>query len=94
MGVWGWIVLYVLLFSLLQLFVYRYLRSDGDANADHAVFRATPPNAESAGVDEAADFEDFPRNDDPSTVVCPGCGAENEAGYTYCWNCVNPITAR
>lgn len=88
MGVWGWIVVYVLLFSLVQLLVYRYLRSDEDA----PLFRSTPPNADPAAVEELRD--DRPRSDDPSVVVCPRCGEENETGYTYCRNCVGPMAAR
>lgn len=90
MGVWGWIVLYVLLFTLLQLFIYRYLRSDEDA----ALFRSTPPNREPAVVEDIPDFDDRVESDDPSVVVCPRCGTENETGYTYCRNCVGAMTAR
>ena len=90
MGVWGWIVLYVLLFSLLQLLIYRYLRSDEDA----PLFRSTPPNRERAPVEEVRELDDRTRSDDPSVVVCPRCGAENDTGYTYCRNCVNPMSAR
>ncbi|WP_137284393.1 DUF7577 domain-containing protein [Halorussus salinisoli] len=90
MGVWGWIVLYVLLFSLLQLLIYRYLRSDEDA----PLFRSTPPNREPAPIEEMREFDDRQRSDDPSVVVCPRCGAENDTGYTYCRNCVSPMSAR
>jgi ribosomal protein L40E len=90
MSVWGWIVLYVLLFSLLQLLIYRYLRSDEDA----PLFRSTPPNRETAGIKEVREFEERRRSDDPSVVVCPRCGTENETEYTYCRDCVGPMTAR
>lgn len=96
MGVWVWIILYVILFSLLQLLVYRYLRSDDDAS----LFQSTPPNGEPGSVEDVRDFEERhrfeerKRSNDPSVVVCPRCGAENETGYTYCRNCVSPMTAR
>jgi hypothetical protein len=90
MGVWGWIVLYVLLFSLVQLLIYRYLQSDEDA----PLFRSTPPNPETAHIEEVREFEERPRSDDPSVVVCPRCGTENNTGYTYCRNCVGPMSAR
>ncbi|WP_132056663.1 DUF7577 domain-containing protein [Halorussus amylolyticus] len=90
MGVWGWIVLCVLLFTLLQLFVYRYLHGDGDG----ALTRSTLPNGELATVEEFAEFDDSRRSGDPSVVMCPQCGIENETGYTYCRNCVNPMTPR
>jgi ribosomal protein L40E len=89
MSVWGWIVLYVLLFSLLQLLIYRYLRSDEDA----PLFRSTPPNRETAAIEEVREFEDRRHSDDPSVVVCPRCGTENETGYTYCRDCISPMTA-
>ncbi|NEU55580.1 zinc ribbon domain-containing protein [Halorussus sp. MSC15.2] len=90
MGVWGWIVLYVLLFSLVQLLIYRYLRSDEDA----PLFRSTPPNRETTPLEEVRELDDRRRNDDPSVVVCPRCGTENDTGYTYCRNCVSPMSAR
>ena len=90
MGVWGWIVLYVLLLSLLWLVIYRYLRSDEDA----ALFHSTPPAREHSPVEDVREFEDRTRSDDPSVVVCPRCGTENETGFTYCRNCVNPMAAR
>ena len=91
MGVWGWIVLYVLLFSLLQLFVYRYLRSSDE---EATLFRSTPPNRELAAVEDIPDFDDRLERKDLSVVVCPRCGTENETGYTYCRSCAGPMTAR
>jgi hypothetical protein len=96
MGVWGWIILYVLLFALLQLLIYRYLRSDEDAS----LFHSTPPNRDPAAVEEFGDLDDRTirddrsRSDDPSVVVCPRCGTENGTGFTYCRNCVRPMTVR
>lgn len=26
------------------------------------------------------------------SVVCENCGAENELGYRYCWNCVRELS--
>ncbi|WP_115863486.1 DUF7577 domain-containing protein [Halorussus litoreus] len=88
MGVWGWIVLYVLAFSLVQLLIYRYLRSDEDA----PLFNSTTPNRDPAAFEEFA-ADDRPHSDDPSVVVCPRCGTENATGFTYCRNCVNPMAA-
>lgn len=95
MGVWGWIVLYVLLFSLLQLAIYRYLRSDEDA----PLFRSTPSNADSVALEDVADFdaadlETSRTGDERGSTSCPRCGTDNEPGYTYCRNCVSPMTAR
>lgn len=38
------------------------------------------------GVDAAADEDAADR--DAGVVTCPNCGAENELGYTYCYNCI------
>lgn len=95
MSVWGLIVLYVLAFSLLQLLLYRYLRSDDD----RALFRSTPPSSDLSAIDDVSDFDDFDLDDRsvrtaPETIVCPRCDEENETGYTYCWNCAEAMTAR
>ncbi|WP_158055483.1 DUF7577 domain-containing protein [Halorussus halophilus] len=92
MSVWGLIVLYVLAFSLLQLLLYRYLRSDDD----RALFRSTPPSSDLSAMDDLNDFEleDRSASTNPETIVCPRCDEENETGYTYCWNCAEAMTAR
>ena len=92
MSVWGLIVLYVLAFSLLQLLLYRYLRSEDD----RALFSSTPPSGDLSALDDLNDFEleDRSAGNDPETVVCPRCDEENETGYTYCWNCAEAMTAQ
>ena len=90
MGVWGWIVLYVLLFSLVQLAIYRYLRSDEDA----PLFRSTPSNPDSVGLEDVTDFDASRTGDEPGSMTCPRCGTDNEPGFTYCRNCVSPMAAR
>lgn len=103
MNVWGWIVLYVVVFSLLQLLIYRYLRSDDDSPLLHS----TPPGAEQVGAEDVPAVEDV-RNDrvldefgqgddsdrhdgDSDLRRCPHCGTENRALYTYCRDCVEPL---
>lgn len=89
MGMWGWIVLYVLLFSVLQLLIYRYLRGDEETS----FLRSTPTGAETVSLEDPARDEQS-ESSDSSVRVCHRCGAENEAGYTYCRSCANPITSR
>lgn len=97
MNVWGWIVLYVVLFSVLQLLIYRYLRSDDDA----PLLRSTPPGADQSVSDDVRNdyvldelAEDEPTTDaSDSTDVrhCPHCGTTNGSGYTYCRECIEPL---
>lgn len=89
MGVWGLIVLYVLLFSVVQLLIYRYFQNDEDA----PLFSSTPPNRDPAAIEEIRNVDER-GHDDPSVVVCPRCGTENERGYTYCRSCVSPMAVR
>lgn len=107
MGWWEWIVVYVLLFAVLQLLVYRYLRDDDEPS----VARSTPPRTDPTLDDRALD--DLPGDDpareerfsddrtrhgdfdaDADTRRCPQCGAENDPTYTFCRHCVNPIAPR
>jgi ribosomal protein S14 len=49
MNLWGWVIAYVVGFSLLQVLIYRYLRGRGDGGAgdsasEHAIERTTPPH--------------------------------------------------
>jgi len=115
MGAWGWIVLSLLLFSVAQLLVYRYVRNETEEEEEETpLLRSTPVTRDRVGIEEIgrvenrARVEDHERNDrqrddsatnrverDASSVaVCPRCGTENETGYTYCRNCVSPMTVR
>ena len=91
MNVWGWILLYVVVFSVLQLLIYRYLRSDDDA----PLLRSAPRGAEQTpGEDVRKErvLEEHSTSDaDPDTHRCPHCGTKNDAQYTYCRNCVEPL---
>lgn len=39
------------------------------------------------GADATGDADDIVDHD-AGVVTCPDCGAENELGYAYCYNCI------
>ncbi|WP_458187417.1 DUF7577 domain-containing protein [Haladaptatus sp. NG-WS-4] len=89
MNVWGWIVLYVVLFAGLQLLIYRYLRSGEDS----LLFRSTPPSPEQSAPDDVRKehvLEEF-HEENPDVRSCPHCGTENGTGYTFCRECIEPL---
>ncbi|WP_049969550.1 DUF7577 domain-containing protein [Haladaptatus cibarius] len=92
MNVWGWIILYVVLFAGLQLLIYRFLRSDEDS----PLLQSTPSGPDGRAPDDIRKesvLEEFnePNTADPSTRLCPHCGTENGAEYTFCRECVEPL---
>lgn len=99
MGVWEFVVVYLVVFVLLQFAVYRYLRR-GDDGTPHALGHL--PNAEPGGVDErSADGRrargrsgDLPADGlDGDVRRCPRCGAANEGDqeFTFCRNCAGRL---
>jgi hypothetical protein len=88
MGVWGWIVLYVLLFALLQFLLYRYLRDE-----EHTPLQSAPANFDPTGFENRVDGpgEEAQVVEDEDLRKCAHCGSVNDSGYTYCRNCVNPL---
>ncbi len=89
MNIWGWIVLYVVLFAGLQLLIYRFLRSDEDS----PLLQSTPSSPERRTPDEIRKesvLEEF-NESDPSVRSCPHCGTENGSEYTFCRECVEPL---
>ena len=101
MEVWGWIIVFAVGLTALQLLLYRYLLGPGNVSAetrrlvgDGEDSNRTTPNAEWSNdlshpigrqVDRAGDWNDGRR--------CPHCGTENEteAAYSRCWNCARRI---
>lgn len=101
MDVWVWIVLYVLVFALFQLLVYRYFHDDDGASVsnpsgDPSQFgrpqdgHRLPRSAERTADDGQSD--DSGSDDGASVRRCPHCGTENDRSFTYCRNCVSPLS--
>ena len=97
MDVWGWIVIYALGLTILQLLVYRYLvdggeptMGDGSArNADHGDRYAHPEIAVPFDERSSVGVQRTPTGE----RICPSCGAENESDATFelCWNCTRRL---
>lgn len=89
MNVWGWIILYVVLFVGLQLLIYRYLRSEDDS----PLFASTPSGPDGRVPDDIrrdSILEEF-NESDSDRRVCPHCGTENGTEYTFCRECIGPL---
>ncbi|CQH60936.1 small CPxCG-related zinc finger protein [Halobacterium hubeiense] len=75
---WGLFVVAVLVVAALQFAVWRRLQSE-DAGAP-----------DSPGVGDGASPADVSSSttDDATSLLCPSCGAENDASYRFCCECV------
>ncbi|AHZ23044.1 hypothetical protein E6P09_01895 [Haloferax mediterranei ATCC 33500] len=97
MDVWGWIVIYALGLTLLQLLVYRYLLNGGEPTIGDSSGRDSDRSERYVHPEIAASFEERSRTGVQTTPtgerICPNCGAENEADTTFdlCWNCTRRI---
>lgn len=96
MDAWGWIVVYAIGLTVLQLAVYRYLlggEGDDASNGDSPV-RTAPRGSDAVGVArlQATESRDG-TSDGPTARLCPRCGVENEPDRTFgrCWNCANRL---
>lgn len=78
----------IMVFHLVSSYGRRLF--GGDAEESESPSRTTParsdvgPKRPEAGPDQRVD---------PSTVVCPSCGVENDREYTYCRDCVAHLAA-
>lgn len=97
MDVWVWILVYTLLFALVQLLLYRYLHDDEGGSLSHSLFaEGTTPDegdayassSEAAANDRAGDRRP---PDAPNLHQCPHCGIANDTTYTFCRNCVRHL---
>lgn len=79
---WGLFVLAVLLVAALQFVVWRRLQ-DGDLGTSES-----PPRSEAG---RPADLPAADGSDDPGVQLCPSCGAQNDADYRFCRDCVSAL---
>ncbi|MFC6823947.1 DUF7577 domain-containing protein [Halopelagius fulvigenes] len=106
MDAWGWIVVYAIGLTVLQLVVYRYLLSDDEGVTYEGGFgsdgedaesraRTAPRGRDAVGVSRLQATEAWDREQTRSDArVCPRCGVENEPDRTFdrCWNCTSRLT--
>ncbi|SFG63156.1 hypothetical protein SAMN04488063_2655 [Halopelagius inordinatus] len=98
MDAWGWIVVYAIGLTVLQLVVYRYLLGDDegvqyetpfgadgdDASNGESHVRTAPGGRDAVGVPrlQATELRDD-APDGPTARLCPRCGVENEPDRTF-----------
>lgn len=105
MDAWGWIAVYAIGLTVLQLVVYRYLLDDdegvqyegrfgGDGDDAESRARTAPRGRDSVGVPRLQATESWDREPESAGGrVCPRCGVENEPDRTFdrCWNCTSRL---
>lgn len=84
METWGWLVVYVVGFGLLQLLLYRYFQRDDPS-----------PGATPGPVDQSAP-RSLERSGEAGAEegrLCIHCGTVNERDqmFAYCKECVRPL---
>ncbi|MFB6297264.1 MAG: hypothetical protein ABEH56_01955 [Salinirussus sp.] len=82
MPAWVWLVVYIVGFGLLQVLLYRYLRSDSPRERT-APMRGDRPSVQLESPPDGVDSDDG--------VHCSHCGAYNESGYSYCRQCATGL---
>lgn len=97
MDAWGWIAVYAVGLTVLQLVVYRYLLGGdegGDASNGEPPVRTAPRGSDTVGVPRLHATESREETSDgPTARPCPRCGVENEPDRTFdrCWNCAGRL---
>lgn len=107
MEVWGWILVYAVALTLLQVLVYRYLwrREDPFAGEGYTQWHDRTRSRARGGTGPDADRETSttpsttpkPPRADPRPETgerpCHHCGAINETDTTFtrCWNCAERL---
>lgn len=86
---WGWILAYLLGFTLFQLVLFRYF---SDGNAFGGVSLESGETAGPQTLDRGSTARDPSSRSESATdgVRCPQCGTDNddEQPFTYCRNCL------
>lgn len=75
--------------TLVQILLFRYLRGNSGLSLDA---RSTDGSSRAFSADQGVPAE--PRRDDPDDGRrCPECGAVNTGEFTFCRNCVAPLSS-
>ncbi|MFB6270940.1 MAG: zinc ribbon domain-containing protein [Halobacterium sp.] len=82
---WGLFVLAVLLVAALQFAVWRRLQSGEFGTSE------SPPRTDGDAAPRADVFAGDGGTDDPDVQLCPACGAQNDADYQFCRDCVSSL---
>jgi len=87
-GAWLWILVYVLVFGVFQLLLYRYLQGE-----EHPPIEQATPDYGDAEMSRSRTGAIPAETSGGEAVRCPRCGAYNERdpAYTYCKECVQRL---
>ena len=101
MEVWGWIIVFAVGLTALQLLLYRHLLGSRNVSPERRGFvgdgedsNRTTPNAEWSNDLGHPMGRQLDRGDGRENGRrCPHCGTENETeqAYSRCWNCARRI---
>jgi len=93
---WGWILVYLAGFTLLQLLLVRYFSDDrslGGVSLESN--ESSPPQSGERGrsLGEREPHVGEAAGEGADGVRCPQCGTDNadEQTYTYCRNCLTQL---
>jgi hypothetical protein len=90
MEAWGWILVYLVGFTLFQLLLFRYFTNDADGASLGTGDVSTPQSVEQGQpVRDDGERSDSDRDGD----FCQHCGAfnENEQKFRYCRECLSEL---
>ena len=94
MNLWGWIIAYVIGFSLLQVLIYRYLRGRDNGtggSASERSFERTAPPREHGGADRGSAVTEQSLAADPLyTASEPGTRGPSMSSGRQCPRCGTP----
>jgi len=94
---WGWILIYLVGFTLFQLLLFRYFTDERGfegvslGSGERSALQSADGNA------RAAESQQVPQSDTEETdredgVSCPHCGAYNaDEQFTFCRKCTGQI---
>jgi len=91
---WGWILVYLVGFTLFQLLLFQYV-SKGQAFGELSIEsgETTGPKSVDTGRSAREHGTSTDATEAENTVLCPHCGVENddEQHFTYCRNCLTQL---